>query len=92
MKRILYGAIVLLLIAGDGYAECNCRQPFYKDMIDLLTRYTACLERCYNQQIETLTHRIDGHEKTILELEAGNVRLEERIREIEKALTVKTKD
>ena len=74
---------MIMSIAGTLHAECNCLQPFYKDKIDLLTRYTACLEQCYNSKIEALENRVNQSESRIGVLEAEIERLNETIKQLE---------
>ena len=82
MKIFVYISI-LLALAGNAYGDCNCLEPFYQDKIDLLTRYTACLERCFVSKINALEIQLDRAESRTSELEADVERLKERIKRLE---------
>ena len=86
MKVLIY-LIITLSIAGNLHADCDCREPFYKDKIDLLTRYTACLEQCYNSKIAALETRLKSAESRISELEAEVDRLGVNMKTLEEALS-----
>lgn len=86
MKVLIY-LIITLSIAGNLYADCDCLEPFYKDKIDLLTRYTACLEKCYNARIDSLDTRLNSAESRISELKAEVDRLGVKVKTLEEALS-----
>ncbi|UCH21671.1 MAG: hypothetical protein JSU83_24805 [Deltaproteobacteria bacterium] len=95
MKRLIFIFVIFAAISffhGNADAICNCKQPFYKDDIDFLKRYTACLEECYNSQIENLNSRLNEHESRAAGLESEIERLRLKIKYLEKELLfVKTK-
>jgi|GEM_PF-6191778 len=86
MKVIVY-ILILLSIAGNLHADCDCLEPFYKDKIDLLTRYTACLEKCYNARIDSLETRLNSAESRISELEAEVDRIGVKMKTLQEALS-----
>lgn len=86
MKIFVY-LTVLLALAGNGYAGCNCLEPFYKDKMDLLTRYTACLERCFVTKMDALETLLNKSEARIIELDSEVDRLNERIKQLEDSLS-----
>ena len=72
-----------LWAAGDAHGGCNCRQPAYKDQIDFLTRYTACLDECLNTQIQEIRLGMEVANKRISDLDAEIDRLNLKIRNLE---------
>ena len=86
MKIFIY-LTILLALAGNGYAGCDCLEPFYKDKIDLLTRYTACLERCFVSRMDALETLLNKSEARILELDSEVDRLNEQIKQLESSLS-----
>lgn len=95
MKQLLFVVMIwaaFTFFQGNADAICNCKQPFYKDEIDFLKHYTACLEECYNSQIETLNARLNDHESRTAGLESEIKKLRLKIKSLEKELLlVKTK-
>ena len=86
MKKLIFCLLlfaILLLFNGIAIGACECRQPAYKDKIDFLTRYTACLEQCYNSQFESFKLQIDGYDQRISDLELEIDRLRGRIEGLE---------
>lgn len=61
----------LVLAAGSAVAGCECRQPAYKDQMDFVIRYTACLDDCLNAEIEQirLENRVTARRMSDLEAE-----------------------
>jgi hypothetical protein len=89
-KRLMKVPVCLLLIfimavwaAGDAHGGCNCRQPAYKDQIDFLARYTACLEECLNAQIQDIRLKMENANRRISDLDAEIDRLNLKLRNLE---------
>ena len=68
--------VALLFAAGNALAECNCRQPAYKDQMDFFARYIACLDDCLNAQMQQIrlenrasTQRVSDLEVKLLSVE-----------------------
>ena len=81
---------ITFLFNGNAAGFCGCKQPAYKDQIDFLLRYTACLEQCYNAQFEVFRSQIDISARRITDLESKIDLLNLRIKELEDQLkTVK---
>ena len=96
MKKLnffLFLWIILLALNDNAFARCECRQPAYRDQIDFLTRYTACLEQCYDSQFESLKLQINAYGKRISDLESQLNRLNSKIKNLEDELSsVKAKE
>ena len=90
MPKSFYTILILLftiLIPNAAVAECNCKQPAYKDEIDFLTCYTACLEECFSTQFEQIRLKIDSAGARITDLEAQIDRLNSKVKKLEAELT-----
>jgi len=90
MPKSFYLLLILLLtivIQSFAFAECNCKQPAYKDYIDFLTSYTACLDECFNSQFEQIRLKIDTAGARITDLEAQINRLNSKVKNLEAELT-----
>ena len=83
LLRLLLILIAVMLAAGNAVAECDCKQPAYKDHIDFLTRYTACLEECFSTRIQHIQHDLKTAEQRISDQDAEIERLNLRIRNLE---------
>ena len=86
MTPSIYFLIIILaswLVAGHARAECNCRQPAYKDQIDYITRYMACLDECLNAQMQQISQEIKAHGQRISDLEAAIKGLQQRINRLD---------
>lgn len=90
MKKLIFCLLplaVLLAFSNSAMGSCDCRQPAYRDEIDFLTRYTACLEQCYNSQFESFKLQINAYGQRITALETELHRLQGRIMELEGELS-----
>ena len=90
MQKSFYMLLILLLsliIQSAAFAECNCKQPAYKDEIDFLTSYTGCLDECFNAQFEQIRLKIDAAGKRITDLESQINRLNSKVKNLEAELT-----
>jgi peptidoglycan hydrolase CwlO-like protein len=86
MKKFLYVLLIIVItfIAGDdAFAVCSCKQPAYKNEIDFLTSYTACLEQCFSSHIEQIRQQLDEYGKRIPALESEINRLNLKIENLE---------
>ena len=86
MKKALYVlliSMITMIASGRALAFCSCKQPAYKDEIDFLTSYTACLERCFSTQIEQIRQQMDEYGKRIPALESEINRLNLKIKNLE---------
>ena len=86
MKKLIFCLLLLAILLAfndSAMGACDCRQPAYQNKIDFLTRYTACLEQCYNSQFESFKLQIDGYDQRISDLELEIDRLRGRIKELE---------
>ncbi len=86
MKKLIFCLLlfaILLAFNKIAMGACDCRQPAYQDKIDFLTRYTACLEQCYNSQFESFRLQIDAYGRRVTDLETELDRLRGRIKELE---------
>ena len=86
MKKALYVLLIsmITMFASDrALAFCGCKQPAYKDEIDFLTSYTACLEQCFSTQIEQIRQQMDEYGKRIPALESEINRLNLKIENLE---------
>jgi hypothetical protein len=72
---ILLFTAALVLAAGSALAECDCRQPAYKDQMDFVTRYTACLDDCLNAEIQQIRLENRATARRVSDLEAEVERL-----------------
>jgi predicted nucleic acid-binding Zn-ribbon protein len=79
--------VILLPLSDSAIGACDCKQPAYRDEIDFLTRYTACLEQCYNSQFESFRLQIDAYDQRIADLESQLQRLKGRIKLLEGELS-----
>jgi predicted nucleic acid-binding Zn-ribbon protein len=79
--------VILLALSDGAMGACDCRQPAYRDEIDFLTRYTACLEQCYNSQFESFKLQIDAYDQRISDLESEIDRLRGKINDLEGELS-----
>ena len=68
-----------LFTAGNALAECNCRQPAYKDQMDFVTRYIACLDDCLNAQIQKIRLENRATDRRLSDLKAEIERLNRKI-------------
>jgi peptidoglycan hydrolase CwlO-like protein len=90
MQKSFYMLLILLLtliIQSAAFAECNCKQPAYKDEIDFLTSYTGCLDECFNSQFEQIRLKIDAAGTRITDLESQINRLNSKVKILEAELT-----
>jgi peptidoglycan hydrolase CwlO-like protein len=90
MQKSFYMLLILLLtliIQSAAFAECNCKQPAYKDEIDFLTSYTGCLDECFNSQFEQIRLKIDAAGTRITDLESQINRLNSKVKNLEAELT-----
>ena len=91
MKKLNILLLSLGIIFGfnsNAVGFCGCKQPAYKDQIDFLLSYTACLEQCYNSQFEDFRSQIDISTKRIKDLESKIDLLNLRIKELEDQLNI----
>jgi outer membrane murein-binding lipoprotein Lpp len=79
--------LLTLIIQSAAFAECNCKQPAYKDEIDFLTSYTGCLDECFNSQFEQIRLKIDAAGTRITDLESQINRLNSKVKNLEAELT-----
>ena len=84
---ILISMFTLLAFSNTAAGACDCREPAYRSEIDFLTRYTACLEQCYNSQFEAFKLKTDAYERRIGDLESQLYRLKDRVKELEDELS-----
>jgi peptidoglycan hydrolase CwlO-like protein len=84
---ILLILFVTLIMQSAALADCNCKLPAYKDEIDFLTRYTACLEECFNAQIQQVRQQIDAAGTRITDLESQINRLNSEVKNLEAELS-----
>ena len=57
MKALIFiylMTIATLFAAVSASAECDCRQPAYRDQIDFITQYMVCLDDCLNDQLQQI--------------------------------------
>lgn len=90
MKKFLYVlliSVITMIASGQALAACNCLQPAYKDEIDFLTSYTACLEQCFSSQIEQIRQQLDEYGQRIPALESEINRLNLKIENMESERT-----
>jgi len=90
MQKSFYMLLILfltLIIQSAAFAECNCKQPAYKDEIDFLTSYTVCLDECFNSQFEQIRLKIDAAGTRITDLESQINRLNSKVKNLEAELT-----
>ncbi len=90
MKKLIFIllSLVSILALSDGaLGACDCKQPAYRDEIDFLTRYTACLEQCYNSQFESFKLQIDAYGQRIADLESQLHGLKGRVKELQDRLS-----
>ena len=73
----------LLLAAGSAVAGCDCRQPAYKDQMDFVIRYTACLDDCLNAQIEQIRLERRATAQRVSDLEAEVEQLNRKINNLQ---------
>ena len=86
MKKALYVlliSMITMIASGRALAVCSCKQPAYKDEIDFLTSYTACLEQCFSTQIEQIRQQMDEYGTRIPALESEINRLNLKIENLE---------
>ena len=80
---------ILLLIstviftAANAHADCDCRQPAYKDQMDYVTRYLACLDDCLNTQMQQISREIETADQRISALETEIDQLIRKIKKLE---------
>jgi hypothetical protein len=89
MKKLffIFLLLVIILALSDGaFGACDCKQPAYRDEIDFLTRYTACLEQCYNSQFDSFKLQTDAYGQRIADLESQLHGLKGRIKALEDEL------
>ena len=67
---ILLTIIATVFVVGDALAMCDCRQPAYKDQIDFVTRYMACLDDCFDARMQQISLEIKTYDQRISDLEA----------------------
>ena len=90
MKKLIFipfAFAIILALSDFAFGTCNCKQPAYRDEIDFLTRYTACLEQCYNSQFESFQLQVDAYGQRITDLESQLHGLKSRIKELEDELS-----
>jgi len=90
MQKSFYTFLIpflALIVQGAAFAECNCKQPAYKDEIDFLTSYTGCLDECFNSQFEQIRLKIDAAGTRITDLESQINRLNLRVENLEAEMT-----
>ena len=96
MQKSFYMLLIpflALMVHGALFAECNCKQPAYKDETDFLISYTGCLDECFSSQFEQIRLRIDAAGTRITELESQINRLNLRIKNLEAEMTpIKSKE
>ena len=71
--------LALFFAAGNALAGCDCRQPAYKDQMDFVTRYTACLDDCLNAQIQQIRLENRSTARRVSDLEAVVERLNRKL-------------
>ena len=76
-------SIALLLAAGDAIAGCDCRLPAYKDQMDFVTRYIACLDDCLNSQLEQIRLENRASAQRVSDLETKVERLNRKINDLQ---------
>ena len=84
---ILLSFVIILALSDGALGACDCKQPAYRDEIDFLTRYIACLEQCYNSQFESFKLQIDAYGQRIAELESQLDGLKDRIKALQDELS-----
>ena len=90
MQKFFYMLLIVfltLIIQSAAFAECNCKQPAYKDHIDFLINYTGCLDECFNAQFEQVRLKLDAANTRISDLESQIDRLNWRLKKLEAELT-----
>ena len=86
MKKALYVLLIsmmAMIACGHAFAVCSCKLPAYRDEIDFLTSYTACLEQCFSSQIEQIKQQMDEYGARIPALESEINRLNLKIENLE---------
>lgn len=84
---VLLSMFLVLFVPRVALAECNCKLPAYKDEIDFLTRYSACLDECFNSQIKQISLKIDAADTRITDLESQINLLNSKVKNLEAELT-----
>jgi len=90
MKKLIFILLsfgIILALSDGAFGACDCKQPAYRDEIDFLTHYTACLEQCYNSQFESFKLQIDAYGDRIAELESQLHGLKDRIKALQDELS-----
>jgi len=90
MKKLIFillSFVIILVLSDSALGACDCKQPAYRDEIDFLTRYTACLEQCYNSQFESFKLQIDDYGQRIADLESQLYGLKGRVKELQDELS-----
>lgn len=80
---LLLAVIATMFAAGHAFAVCDCKQPAYKDQIDFVTRYMACLEDCFNAQMQQIRLDIRTTDQRLSDLETEIDRLNLKIKNLE---------
>ena len=78
---LMISAVVFTVV--NAHAGCNCRQPAYKDQMDYVTRYLACLDDCLNDQMQQIRRGIETADQRISALEAEIDQLNRKIKKLE---------
>ena len=80
---ILLMISTIVLTVANAHADCDCRQPAYKDQMDYVTRYLACLDDCLNAQMQQIGREIETADQRISDLETEIDRLNRKIKKLE---------
>ena len=80
---ILLVSVAILIGVDHAWAGCGCRQPAYKDQMDYVTRYMACLDDCFITQMQQIRLQIQAADQRVSDLEAQIDRLKLKIIKLE---------
>ena len=80
---ILVTIIAVVFAVDTAHAGCDCRQPAYKDQMDFVTRYMACLDDCLNANMQQINLGIESANRRISALETEIDRLNHKIKLLE---------
>jgi hypothetical protein len=80
---LLVFIVVTVFAAGNAFAGCDCKQPAYKDQLDWATRYMACLDDCFNNQMQQIRLEIQAVDQRMSDLDAEIDRLNLKIKNLE---------
>ena len=75
--------LALLFAANNALAGCDCRLPTYKDQMDFITSYMACLDDCLNDQLQKIKLENQAIDQRLSVLEAEIERLNRKIKNLE---------